>query len=164
GSRNWVPLGSTGVPAEWTRTLVGLDAGLASAGAPRPLAGSPLVGAGALDPAGPPRFAFPAPLASPRHLPPPGALERVGTAVQRLRGCADIGAFSYGASPAAPSTTARAPPEPTAPPAAPPRLAPAPSGGCGCRAATFAYRCLHALVAAIGAAALVPLRRRARVR
>jgi hypothetical protein len=169
GSRNWVPLGSMGVPPEWTRTLTGMDPGLASPSDPRPLEGSPLIGAGALDPAGPLRFAFPAPLVSPRHLPPPGALERVGTAIQRLRGSTDIGAFSFGAPPPAtptptPSVATGAPPEPAVPVPAPPVPPRAPSGGCACRAAAFAHRCLHALVAAIAAGALVPLRRRGRVR
>src|SRR5262249_15599321 len=66
---------------------------------------------------GPPRFEFPSPLAAPRDLPPPGALERVGTASARLRGCIDIGAFSYTPPPRATE----------APPASPPA-----HRGCAC--------------------------------
>jgi hypothetical protein len=114
GSSNWVPVGSSGVPPEWSRTLRGADPGLVSARDPRPLAWSPLIGAGTLDPHGPPRFELPAPLASPRQLPPPRALERVGTAAQRLRGGADIGAFSFAGA----ATPARPSPSPVQPPRA----------------------------------------------
>jgi MYXO-CTERM domain-containing protein len=117
GMCNWVPMGSSGVPGEWKRTIFGTDPGLASPQDPRPVAGSPLIGAGAPSPEGPPRFAFPAPLAAPRELPPPGGLERVGTAVSRLRGGIDIGAFPFHPPPAEPS----APPRPRA------------RGGCACQ-------------------------------
>jgi hypothetical protein len=165
GSHNWVPLGSRGVPPEWRGTLTGLDPGVASPGDPRPLAGSPLIGAGALSPEGPPRFELPAPLVAPRELPPPRALERMGTAVQRLRGGADIGAFSYGSpAPAAPAD-ALPPPVPGAPPPAlpaSPKGAP-PSGGCACHALTLAHRSLGAALAALGAV-VIARRRRARRR
>lgn len=114
GSNNWIPMGSTGVPAGWEHTLAGRDPGFVSERDLRPAAGSPLIGAGADAPRGAPSFEFPAPLTAPRALPPPAALERVGTAQQRLRGVADIGAFSYG-------TDAPAPPPP-----------PAPTPRCGC--------------------------------
>jgi len=131
GTSNWVPAGSSSVPPEWTRTLFGADPGLSSPRDPRPVAGSPLIGAGAQDPAGPARFAFPAPLAAPRDLPPPGALERVGTAVARLHGSADIGAFSYGASAPPDAPLPPRPPSGATPPAPP--APPAPGGGCACR-------------------------------
>jgi MYXO-CTERM domain-containing protein len=120
GSNNWIPMGSSGVPAGWTRTLAGRDPGLVSDLDPRPRAGSPLIGAGAASPVEAPRFALPSPLAAPRELPPPRALERVGTARSRLRGAVDIGAFSY--------ADGDGPPAPPAPP----------QRGCGCRSATTA--------------------------
>ena len=86
GTNNWVPAGSSGVPPEWIHTLTGDDPRFVSARDPRPVAGSPLIGAGAAAPLSPPHFEFPAPLAAPREMPPPGALERVGTAASRLRG------------------------------------------------------------------------------
>lgn len=106
GGNNWVPMGSTGVPLSWTRTLSGRDPGVASDLDPRPVAGSPLVGAGDPAPAGAPGFAFPTPLAAPEALPPPRALERVGTARARLRGAVDIGALPYVAPPAPPASPA----------------------------------------------------------
>jgi hypothetical protein len=102
GLTNWVPNGSTGVPPEWAGTLRGLDPGLASPEDPRPLPGSPLIGAGTASPTCPPRFALPPPRLSPADLPPRRALERVGTAAQRLRGAIDIGAFPFDGPPAPP--------------------------------------------------------------
>ncbi len=163
GTSNWVQAGSTGVPPEWTRTIFGADPGLASPRDPRPVAGSPLIGAGALDPAGPPRFEFPSPLPAPRELPPPGALERVGTAVARLRGTADIGAFSYGQ--AAPRGAAPPPPPPGvegAPPLAPPPAPRAPAGGCACRGVSLAERSPATALAATLAVAATARRRRGR--
>jgi hypothetical protein len=107
GLTNWVPDGSTGVPPEWAGTLRGIDPGLASPEDPRPLAGSPLIGAGTASPTCPPRFALPPPRLSPADLPPRRALERVGTAAQRLRGATDIGAFPFD-GPAAPAPLPRA--------------------------------------------------------
>jgi MYXO-CTERM domain-containing protein len=106
GSSNWVPMGSTGVPLSWTRTVSGRDPGVASDLDPRPTAGSPLVGAGDPAPSGAPGFAFPAPLAAPEGLPPPRALERVGTARARLRGAVDIGALPYVPPPGPPASPA----------------------------------------------------------
>jgi hypothetical protein len=109
GMNNWVPLGSSGVPPEWVHTLTGDDPRFVSLRDLHPAAGSPLVGAGTAAPASPPHFEFPAPLAAPRELPPPCTLERIGTAVSRLSGPVDIGAFAYDRPPPAPSP---APPVP----------------------------------------------------
>jgi hypothetical protein len=111
GTNNWIPTGSSGVPSAWIHTLAGADPRFVSERDLHPAAGSPLIGAGAVAPASPPHFEFPAPLAAPRELPPQGVLERVGTATSRLRGTADIGAFAYDGPPL-PAVKAR--------------------GGCGC--------------------------------
>jgi hypothetical protein len=123
GTNNWVPAGSSGVPPEWIHTLSGDDPRFVSARDLHPAAGSPLIGAGAAAPLSPPHFEFPAPLAAPREMPPPGALERVGTAASRLSGPVDIGAFAY-AGPRAPVPSA-----PSAPASLPVVRA---LGGCGC--------------------------------
>lgn len=118
GTNNWIPMGSSGVPSGWARTLSGRDPGFVSDVDFHPAAGSPLIGAGAPTPEQPPRFELATPLVAPRALPPLRTLERVGTARARLRGAIDIGAFSY-----------------AGPPTIDPALAPppAPRGSCGCR-------------------------------
>jgi hypothetical protein len=138
GTNNWIPMGSSGLPPQWAGTLVGRDPGFVSARDPRPAPGSPLIGAGASALPDPPQFDFPAPLVAQRELPPQGALERVGTARQRLRGSIDIGAFSYGVE------------SPGAPPVAPPR----PPRGCGCGSAASvgAAPVLGALAASLAGA------------
>jgi hypothetical protein len=143
GSHNWIPMGSTGVPATWTRTIAGRDPGFVSDRDLTPRAGSPLVGAGALSPQGTPSFEIPGPLLSPREMPPPHTLERVGTARQRLRGGVDIGAFSYAGD---------------VPPAPPP----APAPRCGCRAGACSGLASARLAVAI--VAMAALRRRGRRR
>ena len=144
GSHNWIPMGSTGVPPTWTRTIAGRDPGFGSDRDPRPAAGSPLIGAGAAAPRAAPSFQIAAPLLTPRELPPQGTLERVGGARQRLRGGVDIGAFSY---------TGDVPPPP------PP---PAPAPRCGCRSgACSGLAGAHAVLAIAATAAL---RRRGRRR
>jgi hypothetical protein len=156
GTNNWVPFGSTGVPLEWRRTIFGLDARLASPRDPRPMPDSPLVGAGATDPLGAPRFEFPSPLRAPRELPPRGSLERVGTAVQRLS-AVDIGAFPC---------PGEGPPSPTAPDAPLPPTLPAPPPtrpmGCACRALAHARESLGAAFGALVVAVITPARRRRR--
>ena len=139
GSHNWIPMGSSGVPPTWTDTLAGRDPGFVSERDPRPVAGSPLIGAGASSPRSMASFEFPAPLAAPRAHPPMRALEKVGTARARLRGAVDIGAFSADGAPD-------------------PVVAPAPRGGCGCLAGARSVR--HALIAPVFA--LAALLRRAR--
>jgi hypothetical protein len=153
GSCNWVPMGASGIPGEWKGTLVGSDPGFASPRDPRPLADSPLVGAGDADPKGPTNFDFPAPLAAPQTLPPPRSLERVGTAVSRLRGRVDIGAFPAATPPGA--VPSRVPP-------------PAPRGGCACRSAgsiseeRAATVAIVVAIAALVTARLTSRRRRTR--
>ncbi|APR85086.1 Hypothetical protein A7982_10435 [Minicystis rosea] len=136
GSNNWIPMGSSGVPPTWARTLAGRDPGFVSDVDLRPAAGSPLIGAGTAAPEQPPRFEFPAPLSAPRALPPLRTLERVGTARSRLRGTIDIGAFSYG-DPTPPKVDG-APPRPSAPP--PSKSRGEARGGCGCRSAGASER------------------------
>jgi hypothetical protein len=146
GTNNWIPASSSGVPPGWIHTLMGADPRFVSARDLHPAAGSPLVGAGADAPASPPHFEFPAPLASPRELPPEGALERVGTATSRLRGTVDIGAFAYDGP-----STGHAP-------------APLPAvkagGGCGCGGASVAGGATPPGLAALAAALLARLRSR----
>jgi MYXO-CTERM domain-containing protein len=122
GMNNWVPMGSSGVPTSWVRTLSGRDPGFVSEVDFHLRENSPLIGAGAATPEQPPRFELATPLAAPRALPPLRTLERVGTARERLRGAIDIGAFSY----AGPSSPEAAP----APPSS--------RSGCGCRGAAGA--------------------------
>jgi hypothetical protein len=117
GSNNWIPMGSSGVPSSWAHTLSGRDPGFVSDFDLHPAPGSPLIGAGAPVTRSQQSFEFPTPLAAPRAEPPPRTLERVGAAVQRLRGAVDIGAFAY-----------TPPTEPAPPPPPPP-----PPRGCGCR-------------------------------
>jgi hypothetical protein len=145
GTNNWLPQGSSGVPAQWTATLFGRDPGFVSARDLRPAEGSPLIGAGEPAPKAPAKFEFPAPLEAPADLPPSGALEHIGTARQRLRGPVDIGAFS-----------SAAPPPPTPIVAAPP--APA-RGGCGCRSVTLSGRA-PAPALLVACAAIARARRR----
>ena len=95
GSNNWVASGATSVPSQWTGTITGTSPGLASLTADvRPIAGSPLVDAGAANLAGPAGFAFPSPLWPPAFHPPLQTLAAVGTAEARpIGGPIDIGAF-----------------------------------------------------------------------
>ena len=142
GTNNWVPMGSSGVPAGWARTLSGRDPGFVSEVDLHPAAGSPLIGAGAPTPVQPPHFELATPLVAPRLLPPLRALERVGTARARLRGAIDIGAFSYAGPPGITSLPGATPP---------------PRGGCGCRRTAGASR---AEVPAFALLAGLALRRR----
>ena len=100
GSHNWVPAGSTQVPDGWTATLTGGDPGFVNASALdfHPGSGSPLRGQGVVNPAGPPGFPFPSPLAAAQFQPPRHAIEAFGTAIPRgASGAIDIGAFASGA-------------------------------------------------------------------
>jgi hypothetical protein len=158
GTNNWLPQGSSAVPEQWTATLFGRDPGFVSASDLRLAEGSPLIGAGAPAPRAPAHFEFPAPLEGPADLPPPGALERIGAARQRLRGPVDIGALC---SVATPPSSASAPP-PSAPPLPAPAVTapPAPArGGCGCRSIPSASRS-PALALAVACAAITRARRR----
>ncbi len=97
GASNWVEVGSTNVPAQWTGTLSGADPGLVDLGSddPRPTAASPLVDQGAMSPASPPGYPFPGGLFPPTDHPPlAGAMDTVrprplvGTGI-------DVGAFEH---------------------------------------------------------------------
>ena len=84
GSNNWVSSGSTNVPSQWTGTIrVRRPGSPASPATSRPVAGSPLVDAGAANLAGPTGFAFPSPLWPPAFQPPLQTLAAVGTAEAR---------------------------------------------------------------------------------
>lgn len=146
GSNNWIPMGSAGVPAGWTRTLAGRDPGFVSDLDLHLAPGSPLIGAGAPTTAQAPGFEIARPLAAPRDLPPARTLERVGAARARLRGGADIGAFSYEGPASAPA--------PAPPPPAPPR-------GCGCRRAGDGDRADAGAIVVVILAMLRRKRRRA---
>ncbi len=100
GSHNWIPTGSTEVPASWTATLSGSDPGFVNASGLdfRPTAGSPLRGQGVVNPAGPPGYPFPSPLAAPLSKPPAHAIEAFDGATPRaVGGPLDLGAFAGGA-------------------------------------------------------------------
>jgi len=96
GTANWVHRSARSVPAEWTRTITGLEPGLAGleTGQFRPLHGSPLIGAGVSDPASPPGAPFPNPTPSAAHHPPEAMLLPVGGAEFRDDRPPDIGAFA----------------------------------------------------------------------
>jgi hypothetical protein len=163
GTNNWVPLGSTDVPATWQKTLFGADPGFTSARDLRPAPGSPLIDAGAAVLPSPPGCAFPAPLARPSSCPPPGQLEAPFTAVTwREVDRIDIGAFEYGLPAPEESPKGSSPPA-SAPLSAPPR-AWSGRGGCGCRTALAARRAAPAGGLLLGVACLLPLRRRTRRR
>ncbi|MCX8089614.1 MAG: immunoglobulin domain-containing protein [Verrucomicrobiae bacterium] len=98
GSRNWVPTGSTGMPAGWTNTIFGTDPGFTDvAGFDfTPTATSLLRNAAQLPTTSPAAFPFPAPLQEVMFLPPPRALLPPGTLrVRPVNGAPDIGAFEH---------------------------------------------------------------------
>jgi hypothetical protein len=163
GAKNWLPRGSTDVPATWQDTLFGDDPGFTSASDLRPQIHSPLIDAGEAVLPSPPGCAFPAPLAKPLSCPPPGQIEAVfAAAPRRSVGPIDIGAFEFGA--AAPEEP---PPLRAAPPAAPPAARPqawSGRGGCGCRTGLVERAAAPAGGFLIGAVALLPFRRRTRRR
>ena len=96
GSHNWVPTGSTNVPAAWTGTMTGATPGFTDVAALdlRPLPGSPLVDAGVYPTASPPGFPFVKPLGAPIFHPPFHAIGLPGSAKARpVNGALDVGAF-----------------------------------------------------------------------
>jgi hypothetical protein len=101
GSNNWVATNSETVPSQWTGTLTGADPTFANLVGDdlMPLAPSPLVDAGIGSTASPSGYAFPAPLAMPAYLPPPGGIQAMGGAVPRpVAGAMDIGAYELGSN------------------------------------------------------------------
>jgi hypothetical protein len=98
GSRNWIPAGSTGIPAGWTKTIQGTNPNFDNlAGFDfSPAANSPLRDAARLPTASSETFPFVAPLQTVKFLPPPRALYRPGSIHARpVNGVVDIGAFEY---------------------------------------------------------------------
>jgi hypothetical protein len=96
GSRNWVPTGAAGVPAQWTGTVSGSSPGFTDPAADDlgPAEGSPLLDQGTAAPAGPPGYPFPNPLFPPASHPPRRAFVPPGTAEPRpVSGDLDLGAF-----------------------------------------------------------------------
>jgi hypothetical protein len=147
GSCNWVPSGSTMVPAGWTNTATGVDPLVEGPPSLAPTRASPLVDAGRMDPKAPAGHAIYWALALPDYEPPPRELEAYGTARRRVPvGPIDVGAFEYGMQPDAGLVERVAADEP------PPRMhvsddvEPAPSppapaaGGCGCRSLALRER------------------------
>ncbi|XXT20666.1 right-handed parallel beta-helix repeat-containing protein [Sorangium sp. So ce429] len=101
GANNWVPRGSSAIPAGWTGTLQGAEPGFANLDALdlRPSADSPLVDAGARSTPSPAGHPFPGPLAAPRFAPARAAraARTGGEALSRpTAGAIDIGAYEYG--------------------------------------------------------------------
>jgi hypothetical protein len=97
GAANWVHRAARGVPAEWVRTIAGTDPGCAALKADRlrPVAGSPLIGAGVRTTASPQGAPFPNPLAAAVHHPPEARQQPVGAAeVREDRDAPAIGAFA----------------------------------------------------------------------
>ena len=97
GTANWVHRFAQAVPAEWTRTITGLDPGLTDleSGLLRPLPGSLLIGAGILEPRSPPGAPFLNPMPTAAHHPPEARLLPVGTVEVRQDHPPDIGAFGH---------------------------------------------------------------------
>ncbi|HEU4533940.1 MAG TPA: hypothetical protein VFS00_07480, partial [Polyangiaceae bacterium] len=95
GSKNWAPSGSSGLPGAIVATLLGSSPGFVNAAARdlRLVSGSPLLNAGTLSCPSPSGYAFPTPLAQPGFMPPPHALQEVGTALVRPSTSIDVGAF-----------------------------------------------------------------------
>jgi len=98
GSNNWIPNGSTFVPAQWTSTIIGTVPGVAGAAKFdfTPLSNGALFNAGNRAPSGPAGYLFPNPLFPPAFHPPQQTLMAVGTAQARpVHGPIDIGALEY---------------------------------------------------------------------
>lgn len=98
GKNNWIKTGTLEIPAQLSGTLLGDDPGFVNAGQGNfyPSGISSLVNAGTLPTISPPGFEFPTPLPSPLELPPDGAVEGPGSALERKTvGTIDIGAFEY---------------------------------------------------------------------
>jgi len=114
GQGNWIPGGSSGVPAEWTGTRTGSSPGFVNASARdvRLAAASPLIDAGSATTSSPAGYAFPSPLSAPALLPP---LHTITSDTPRpVVGSLDIGAFEYGTESApAPTPTPDPTPAPT---------------------------------------------------
>ena len=100
GSNNWVMSGATNVPTQWTGTVTGTSPGLTNlTDDPRPVAGSPVLGAGNASAPGPAGFPFPSPLWPPGFHPPLRSLIPAGSATARPSdGAIDIGAFELGST------------------------------------------------------------------
>lgn len=114
GQNNWIPAGSSSVPAGWTGTLQGTSPGFVNAASRdfRLTATSPLRDAGAMAPASPAGFPFPSPLTLPTSAPPLRAL--VAAAARPIVGAIDIGAFEYGTASTPPTPGGGTPPDATA--------------------------------------------------
>jgi hypothetical protein len=165
GTHNWLPRGSTAIPAQWDHTLFGSDPGFISARDLRPAAGSPLIDAGADVLPSPPRCVFPSPLVEARSSPPIGRLEAPLEAAPRGRvGAIDIGAFEYGAPGPGALPDQPEPPRPVPPPPPPPlpQFPRIPRGACGCDCGGGGPRNRLAAAGAVlvGLAALARRRRR----
>ncbi|WP_437590665.1 right-handed parallel beta-helix repeat-containing protein [Sorangium sp. So ce1000] len=103
GANNWVPSGSSAIPAAWTGTLQGADPGFTNIGAMdlRPSANSPLVDAGVRSTPSPAGHPFPRPLAAPQSSPVRSVRAASGPLQRPAAGAIDIGAYEAGSSLAA---------------------------------------------------------------
>lgn len=93
GSHNWLPRGSTHIPADWQGTIQGLNPGFRDLAAKdfHPAGASELRGAGALPTASPPGFDFPQPLRAPLF--EPNRLTPSAPVPRPAKAPVDIGAF-----------------------------------------------------------------------
>ena len=138
GSNNWIPGGSTDIPAGWTGTLEGDDPGFTSLGAfdLRPAEGSPLRDAAGLQPGSAEGHAFPRPLTSLSFQPPRRSIADA-ILVRGSDGKPDIGAYEGGfgfeaaSKPSPPPASIRSQSPP--PGSLGPSRAGAGGGRCGCR-------------------------------
>ncbi|WP_437798620.1 right-handed parallel beta-helix repeat-containing protein [Sorangium sp. So ce693] len=103
GANNWVPTGSSALPAAWTGTVQGADPGFTNLGSLdlRPASNSPLVNAGSSATPSPAGHPFPRPLAAPQSS-PVRSVRAASRPLQRpVAGAIDIGAYESGSSLAA---------------------------------------------------------------
>jgi hypothetical protein len=166
GTNNWLPRGSTSVPATWQKNLFGDDPGFTAERDLRPSDGSPLIDAGATALPHPPGCPFPSPIARPESCPPPVWRQGIFTAIpRRTDGPVDVGAFEHRLpAPAAIPNVSRPLSEvPAAPPSLPQEVVA--QDGCGCRTFLAGHRAPSPWAfVAFAAAWCFPLRRRARPR
>ncbi|WP_437761825.1 right-handed parallel beta-helix repeat-containing protein [Sorangium sp. So ce764] len=103
GANNWVPTGSSAIPAAWTGTVRGTDPGFTNLSALdlRPASNSPLVNAGSSATPSPAGHPFPKPLTVPQSSPKRGGRATSGPLLRPVAGAIDIGAYESGSSLAA---------------------------------------------------------------
>ncbi|WP_437743992.1 right-handed parallel beta-helix repeat-containing protein [Sorangium sp. So ce1504] len=103
GANNWVPTGSSAIPAAWTGTVQSTDPGFTNLSSLdlRPASNSPLVNAGSSATPSPAGYPFPKPLTAPQSSPRRSSRGASGPLLRPVAGAIDIGAYESGSSLAA---------------------------------------------------------------